>query len=1619
MQKNARRWMKSLLGLAMAVMMTVGMMPLPVQADTSLKNNTITVISYNHTYDGAYHGITATSAVPDGTTLYYSMTGGASANDWTTTPPRWKDVAFAQDGTTVIPRTVFVKAVNPDCAATTYGQGTVTITKATATVTGDDKTRVFGTRSTGGLTSTVTGAFGNDSLKAATSDDTSQGSDNIGNHPIITKQSNEPDPSRANYDITYKDGTLTITKSKNNIVNATPYTGIYDGNPHTITASASVTSDLLNPLHPTQTVLWYSTTGGTNATWSTTAPTRTDAGTLTVYVKATNSNYEDAFGQATITILKKPITITGETGCKPYTNTAQNLNVITASGLIAGDTLTGLTYSASGTDHGTYMGNFSGTAVIKKGNTDVTGNYSIASTVQGRLVISEDKKNAVAVADYSGVYDGEAHGITAAAAQEGSTLYYSTVEPKTATEADWSPTAPAWKDVTAAQTVYVKAVCQNFAPAFGQATVTITQKEVTVKADSLTKDVNSDDPKPFPVRVIGTLGGDTVSYKYEREAGWNAVNYTITPSGEISQGNYHVTYETGILTIVPSDSQNEILSDRYATYDGTAYGLDYLPSYGQCSTDNHTWLNTVTFTNVGDHKVYVKVTDPNKYDYVTTAYVRIKPRLLNLKVESTSVPYDGNAHTLSAITAEGLLSGQSISGMTYSASGTKPGTYTGTFTGTPKVTDSTGADVTKNYFITTEPGVLTITRGSAASNPVTVTGYSGTYDGSAHSITASAPISGTTLYYSTDASDTKTWSTVRPTFTGAGNYTVYVKAVNLYYEDSFGQATVTITPAPATVTAIAASKTFGGTDPAFTASVSGLVGGESGKISYSVSRPGAGSTENAGIYAGAIVPAGDALQGNYSVTYVPGTFTINRLSAAPNVTVADQTYTGNACTPEPTVTVNSVTLVKDTDYTVSYSGNTNAGTATCLVTLTGNYSGSASKTFTIGKKQIELPFAVPNLVYSGSAQTGIAFSENDCTVTGGSAKDAGSYSAAIALKDTANTTWIGGGTEEKQVSWSISKALLTASYADERVVYGSAPTLAVNVTGFKGGETADTAANYTAPTIAAPSDKTGTYTLTPSGGEADNYDFQYVSGTLTIYVPPVAPPAPSSVEIPASSNEGSVQVKATVTGDTAAVDVTDAQIKEIAAGTETTGAVKVDTSSLDVTGATIPSKLVEAAASAAGVTGLEVVLPTGSVTLDTTALTDIAKDDAGKNDVKVEVKSVKPASLNDTQKTVLGDKADSAVIVDVNVYVNDKKVSTFSGGNVRVGIPYTPKTGENTEDLTVWYIADDGKITPMHGKYNAETKCVEFTTTHLSTYAIVRISIKRLAGDTRYDTMAEIVKQAFPDGCGTAILASGANWPDALTASSLAGAMDCPVLLTDPGQLNVTTAELLSSLGVKNVIIVGGTAAVSDAVKSAVEAKNIATERIAGNDRMQTADKIARRVIEKSSADTIIICSGQNFPDALSISSYAFAQKMPILLTGSDGKLTADSLAIAENFGKAIIVGGKGAVSLDVKTQLTTIKAVRYAGDDRYGTSAEIINNLYGGKTSMLAVATGSDYPDALVGATLAGKSGGAILLVDGQGTSLTADQKTIVGQAGSVRILGGTAAVSDAMKASVDDTLK
>lgn len=144
--------------------------------------------------------------------------------------------------------------------------------------------------------------------------------------------------------------------------------------------------------------------------------------------------------------------------------------------------------------------------------------------------------------------------------------------------------------------------------------------------------------------------------------------------------------------------------------------------------------------------------------------------------------------------------------------------------------------------------------------------------------------------------------------------------------------------------------------------------------------------------------------------------------------------------------------------------------------------------------EMEKPASV-TVEYSGVEQMPFHDSHG-YVVSGPSHKNVGTYEATLTLNE--NYMWADETSEPAVVSWTIAKKLLTATYHGETVKPGATPLLKVDVTGFVGGETPETAAGYVSPFISdkdLPTEK-GKYTLTPIGGTADNYEFEYVSGTL-------------------------------------------------------------------------------------------------------------------------------------------------------------------------------------------------------------------------------------------------------------------------------------------------------------------------------------------------------------------------------------------------------------------------------------------------------------------------------------------------------------------------------------------
>ncbi|KPU43440.1 N-acetylmuramoyl-L-alanine amidase LytC precursor [Oxobacter pfennigii] len=258
----------------------------------------------------------------------------------------------------------------------------------------------------------------------------------------------------------------------------------------------------------------------------------------------------------------------------------------------------------------------------------------------------------------------------------------------------------------------------------------------------------------------------------------------------------------------------------------------------------------------------------------------------------------------------------------------------------------------------------------------------------------------------------------------------------------------------------------------------------------------------------------------------------------------------------------------------------------------------------------------------------------------------------------------------------------------------------------------------------------------------------------------------------------------------------------------------------------------------------------------------------------------------------------------------------------------------------------------------------------------------RIAGNDRYQTAVEVSKQGW-DKSSYAVLATGEDFPDALCAAPLARILDAPILLTGKNVLEPKVSDELARLGAKDVYIIGGTGVISDDVKKQVELLGIKTERVSGSDRYQTSLEIAKRI---QGSTEVVIATGEDFPDALSIAPAAAIKTLPIILTPKD-KVPDETMSYLSNsgFGKAYVVGGTGVINGSVMTQLARYNPERLWGNDRYETNIAIINKFIGDfKWDKVYVATGSDFPDALSASALAPKTASPVLLTDrnpGSGT--------------------------------------
>ncbi|TDL33140.1 N-acetylmuramoyl-L-alanine amidase [Jeotgalibacillus sp. S-D1] len=180
-------------------------------------------------------------------------------------------------------------------------------------------------------------------------------------------------------------------------------------------------------------------------------------------------------------------------------------------------------------------------------------------------------------------------------------------------------------------------------------------------------------------------------------------------------------------------------------------------------------------------------------------------------------------------------------------------------------------------------------------------------------------------------------------------------------------------------------------------------------------------------------------------------------------------------------------------------------------------------------------------------------------------------------------------------------------------------------------------------------------------------------------------------------------------------------------------------------------------------------------------------------------------------------------------------------------------------------------------------------------------------------------------------------------------------------------------------------------------------DRISGADRYDTAVKISKE--QWTTAKTVVLAVGDNFPDALAGAPLAHKLNAPILLSSKDSinKNTLNEIKRLKA-STVVILGGPSVISKAAEKQLTdlNIKIDRIQGANRSETSAKIAQRIGGSKA---IVVNGATFADSLAVASYAAKNQYPILLTGKN--EMDPSVKKEVGNYTSTYVVGGTAAVS------------
>ena len=204
--------------------------------------------------------------------------------------------------------------------------------------------------------------------------------------------------------------------------------------------------------------------------------------------------------------------------------------------------------------------------------------------------------------------------------------------------------------------------------------------------------------------------------------------------------------------------------------------------------------------------------------------------------------------------------------------------------------------------------------------------------------------------------------------------------------------------------------------------------------------------------------------------------------------------------------------------------------------------------------------------------------------------------------------------------------------------------------------------------------------------------------------------------------------------------------------------------------------------------------------------------------------------------------------------------------------------------------------------------------------------VRRIRGGNRFETARAIALQPAPRTVGTVALGMDQDWPSAATAGAFAALPErIPTLLVHTDSVPEVTARTLTELGAREIILVGGTGAISTGVEQDLRGRGYTVRRLSGDSRYATSRAVADEVLTKLGGGSrpLVVATGKDFPDALAAGALAARLDGPLLLAPQcrleDSPPTAEFLsANRARLERAALVGGRAALSDRVAEQVSS-----------------------------------------------------------------------------------------------------